>query len=606
MKYSTNTTIENKKIQIPRDLFSFIWHFSKNYKANIATLAFISLCWAIEITTRPYILKVVIDRITENPDATNIIALLTLPAALYVALEIIMSLLYRVYDYIILKVMPLILSDIWYQIFSYVQHHSVKFFQDNFAGNISNKIGDMSQGVDSIIQFTLWMCIPNICLLLITLGILFSVHSIFALIMLVWVAVYFLANYKLSFHAIVQSKKFSESKSRLMGCLVDMLTNVSAIRLFARHSYETKILSRYLQDTVHADRNMQWQLLKIKAIFGFLGVVLLVTMLLTLIYARQHHFVSVGDFALVLTLSASVIENLFILLQSIVTLTKDIGKCKQAIDSVLIPYDTVNTKNSKILKVKNGEIVFKNVTFQYSENNNVFDDTSITIKPGSKTGLVGTSGSGKTTFVNLILRYFDINAGEILIDGCNIATVTQSSLRSQISVVPQDTTLFHRNVYDNISYGKENATKREVLNASILAHCHDFIKKLSAGYITVVGDRGAKLSGGQRQRIAIARAFLENSKILILDEATSSLDSITEKKIQKALDKLMKEKTTLIIAHRLSTLVNVDRILVFKKGQIIEDGSHEQLLVKGGYYAKLWKMQTNGFLPDQEIDEIYA
>ena len=209
-----------------------------------------------------------------------------------------------------------------------------------------------------------------------------------------------------------------------------------------------------------------------------------------------------------------------------------------------------------------------------------------------------------TTFVNLILRYFDINAGSILIDGQNIADVTQDSLRSQISVVPQDTSLFHRNIYDNICYGKESATKEEVINASMLAHCNNFIKKLPNGYMNKVGDRGAKLSGGQRQRIAIARAFLENAKILILDEATSALDSVTEKKIQKVLDKLMKGRTTLIIAHRLSTLASMDRILVFKKGQIIEDGSHDELLSNGGYYAKLWKMQTNGLLPNQEHEEI--
>jgi ATP-binding cassette subfamily B protein len=596
--------MRNRIPSIPQDLPGFIWHFIKNYRLSIAFLGFISLFWAVEVTMQPYILKIIIDRISDQPNSTDVTALILLPVSLYISLEIIKSILNRVYDYILLKVMPLILSNIWYQVFNYVQYHSVKFFQENFAGNLSNKIGDMSQGVDAILQFFLFMCLPNIFLLMITLGILFSVHVIFAGIMLVWVVVYFVVNYKLSFRAVTQSKKFSESKSRLVGCLVDMLGNINSIRLFARYNHETKILNKYLQNTVKQDQKMQWQLLRIKAILSFLGIVLLATMIFALIYARKNSLITNGDFALVLMLAASIIENMFYLLQSIVAITKDVGKCKQAIESVFVPYEVVDKRGAKVLKVQKGKITFKNVTFRYSCNDNIFDNTSIIIDPGSKVGLVGTSGSGKTTFVNLILRYFDINAGSILIDGQNIADVTQDSLRSQISVVPQDTSLFHRNIYDNICYGKESATKEEVINASMLAHCNNFIKKLPNGYMNKVGDRGAKLSGGQRQRIAIARAFLENAKILILDEATSALDSVTEKKIQKVLDKLMKGRTTLIIAHRLSTLASMDRILVFKKGQIIEDGSHDELLSNGGYYAKLWKMQTNGLLPNQEHEEI--
>lgn len=596
--------MRNKNNAITQDLPGFIWYFIKDRKLSISFLAAISLFWAVEITMQPYILKVIIDRITDNPNTTDVTSLVLLPVLLYISLEVVKSILNRVYDYVLLRVMPLILSSIWQQVYNYVQYHSVRFFQENFSGNLSNKIGDMSQGVDAILQFFLFMCLPNMFLLIITLGMLFSVHLIFAVIMLVWIIIYFIVNYKLSFHAVAQSKKFSESKSGLMGCLVDMLGNISSIRLFARHNHETKILGKYLQETVKQDRKMQWQLLRIKAILSFLGILLLSTMIVALIYARKHNFITNGDFALVLMLAASIIENMFYLLQSFVAITKDVGKCKQAIESVFVPYEIVDKRRAKTLKVQKGKIVFKNVTFRYIRNDNVFDNTSITIDPGSKIGLVGMSGSGKTTFVNLILRYFDVNSGSILIDGQNIADVTQDSLRSQISVVPQDTSLFHRNIYENISYGKENATKEEVVNAAKLAHCDDFIKKLSNGYMNRVGDRGVKLSGGQRQRVAIARAFLENAKILILDEATSALDSVTEKKIQQALDKLMKGKTTLIIAHRLSTLASMDRILVFKKGQIIEDGSHDELIAKGGYYSKLWKMQTNGLLPNQEHEEV--
>lgn len=211
---------------------------------------------------------------------------------------------------------------------------------------------------------------------------------------------------------------------------------------------------------------------------------------------------------------------------------------------------------------------------------------------------MGFSGSGKSTFVNLILRFYDLEGGRILIDGQDIAQVTQDSLHSQIAMIPQDTSLFHRTLMENIRYGRLDATDEEVLQASQKAHCHEFIAQLYEGYDALVGERGVKLSGGQRQRIAIARAILKNARIVILDEATSSLDSLTEKYIQESLRQLMAGRTTIVIAHRLSTLRDMDRILVFHEGQVIEDGAHEELLRNGGHYAKLWDMQAGGFLPD--------
>jgi ATP-binding cassette, subfamily B, bacterial len=227
-----------------------------------------------------------------------------------------------------------------------------------------------------------------------------------------------------------------------------------------------------------------------------------------------------------------------------------------------------------------------------------FKNKTITIAGGEKVGLVGFSGSGKSTFVNLILRLFEVESGSILIDKQNINEVTQASLRENIALIPQDVSLFHRSLLDNIRYGRIDATDEEVIAASKKATCHEFIAVLRDGYQSMVGERGVKLSGGQRQRIAIARAMLKNAPILILDEATSALDSVTEKYIQDALDQLMQEKTTIVIAHRLSTLNKMHRILVFNDGKIIEDGSHDMLMQQQGHYAKMWQMQAGGFLPD--------
>lgn len=279
------------------------------------------------------------------------------------------------------------------------------------------------------------------------------------------------------------------------------------------------------------------------------------------------------------------------------------GNLEQSLKIILSPIKVNDCENATELQVKNGEIIFNDVSFGYGEKP-LFKNQNVTINPFEKVGLVGYSGSGKTTFVNLILRIYDLNSGTITIDGQNIKNVTQDSIRKNIALIPQDATLFHRTLMENIKYGKPEATESEIFEAAKKAFAHDFILSLEKKYDSMVGERGIKLSGGQRQRIAIARAFLKNSPILILDEATSQLDSVTENVIQKSLTELMKNKTTVVIAHRLSTLLQMDRILVFDKGTIVQDGTHADLLSKPGLYKNLWNAQVGGFLPDKLIQEV--
>lgn len=329
-------------------------------------------------------------------------------------------------------------------------------------------------------------------------------------------------------------------------------------------------------------------------------VALLGVMFYMLLRLYNKGLVTIGDFALILTITMSIFQSMWHIANKIVDVYKNIGKCYQAMSLIEVKHEIIDQENAKNLVVHSGSIEFKNVTFAYKNSRPIFFDQNIHINAGSKVGLVGYSGSGKSTFINLILRLYDITAGDILIDNQSIQAVSQDSLRHNISMIPQDISLFHRSLMDNIRYGNVNASKDAVIEASKKAHCHEFIINLHAGYNTLVGERGIKLSGGQRQRIAIARAFLENAPILILDEATSSLDSVTEKYIQESLHLAIQNRTTIIIAHRLSTLLEMDRILVFKDGEIIEDGSHDDLLSASGHYAKMWAMQSNGFLPDDE------
>jgi ATP-binding cassette subfamily B protein len=278
-------------------------------------------------------------------------------------------------------------------------------------------------------------------------------------------------------------------------------------------------------------------------------------------------------------------------------LYRDLADAEEMVEILNTKYEIEDPENAKNISVVRGKIEFQKVKFSYDKSKKVIKNLNLYIKPGEKVALVGPSGGGKSTVAKLILRFFDIQRGKILVDGQNIKTVTQNSLRSQISLVPQDPILFHRTLKENIRYGCRNATDEQVIAASKLAHCHEFIQKFPEKYETYVGERGVKLSGGERQRVAIARAILANNPITILDEATSSLDSYSESKIQEALKNLMKYKTTLIIAHRLSTIMSADRILVFKDGEIVESGTHNALIKKEkGLYKKLWHLQSGGYL----------
>jgi ATP-binding cassette subfamily B protein len=276
---------------------------------------------------------------------------------------------------------------------------------------------------------------------------------------------------------------------------------------------------------------------------------------------------------------------------------QSLGLAKQAYSVMCDSQDIGDKSDAQPLKISTGEIAFDNVSFHYGEKH-LFKNKHVLIRGGERVGLVGYTGAGKSTFVNLILRFFPLQEGKISIDGQEVTNVTLESLRRQIALIPQDPVLFHRTLRENISYGKPDATEAEIFQAAKLAHCDEFIRNLTQGYATKVGERGTKLSGGEKQRIAIARAILVDAPILILDEATSALDSVTEKYIQDSLERLMQNRTTLVIAHRLSTLSRMDRILVFDQGKIVEEGTHASLLSKEGLYARMWKMQVGGFLPD--------
>ena len=371
------------------------------------------------------------------------------------------------------------------------------------------------------------------------------------------------------------------------------------VRLFARFRHEARHLGRYQREEIQRSQNAVWALEELNIYRGILSSVFIVVIFVALVHSWNHRWITLGDFSLITMTSFNLMGLVWHCAYDITHVVKEIGTAQASLSLLSIPHEIKNMPHAKALQVTKGSIVFENVTFQYKRNANVFKNKSVYLEAGQKVGLVGFSGSGKSTFANLILRFYEINGGRILIDGQDISKVTQESLWSQISMIPQEPILFHRTLLENIRYGRLEATDEEVFEAARRAHCTEFIPLLEQGYETIVGERGLKLSGGQRQRISIARAILKDAPILVMDEATSALDSETEKLIQDSLRGLLKNRTSILIAHRLSTIKDADRILVFDKGEIVEDGSVRHLLRKKGHFARLWHMQTGGFLPEE-------
>ncbi len=584
---------------LPKTLIAFLWHFIRPYYVTFIGMLIAVFLYAILTSLNPYLMKLIIDDVVayQHGAKESLLSVVLMPAILFVLLYQAMDFSWALFDYFKLKTLPKVRADIVNTMFAYLQQHSYSYFQKNFTGSLSNKIADMARGAESVIAQLVEPMFSQIAALLIATATIYFVNPLAGLVLLVWSLLFLSVAFWTYKRTLKYSILFSESNSLCMGKLVDSVTNIINAKLFARNTFEKRYLAKYVEESKRREQDLQWHTFKMKILQGTFVTILFGCMVGVLIYAREHSLVTIGDFALILSLSMTVMQGLWYLASHFLTFSQELGICQQALSIINVPHEIVDKPNASVLKVPKGEIVFEQVTFNYDRGKNVFKDKTLTIKGGEKVGLVGFSGGGKTTFASLILRFFEISRGRILIDGQNIQDVTQESLHSQIAMIPQDPMLFHRSLLENIRYGRLNASDAEVIEASKKAHCHEFIELLPEGYYAMVGERGLKLSGGQRQRIAIARAILKNAPILILDEATSALDSITEKKIKESLEYLMRNRTTIVIAHRLATLSDMDRILVFMGGEVVEEGTHEELLAHQSHYAKLWELQAGGFLP---------
>ena len=586
----------------PPGFIAFFWHFARQAKGLFVALFAAGFVVALLDSTIPVFMGRIVTLITETP-ADQLFAtfwphLLGMAVVLLIARPIAQASQNLIANQAIAANVS---NRIRWQNHWYVVRQSWAFFQNDFAGRIANRV--MQTG--PAIRETLVALITSVWYILVygtsALILLSSADPVLALPVVLWFFGYLVMLRVLVPRMRDRSKAVSEGRSMLTGRIVDSYTNILTVKLFARAREE----DAYVRDAIDQHTELFYGSLRLNTLFSFCLSTLNAMMVtgtggLALVLWTQGK-VEVGTVAMALPLAWQIVNVAGWVALQVTSIFENIGVIQEGMMTIARPIALIDRPDAPSLNVTRGEIAFEDVRFGYGRETGVIDGLTLTVKPGEKIGLIGRSGAGKSTVVNLLLRFFDLEDGRILIDGQDIAAVTQESLRAQISMVTQDTSLLHRSIGDNIRYGRPQATDAEVVAAAKLAHAHEFILELEdwkqrRGYPAQVGERGVKLSGGQRQRIAIARVILKNAPILVLDEATSALDSEVEAAIQSSLGTLMAGKTVIAIAHRLSTIARMDRLIVLERGRIVEQGTHAELLRRGGLYAELWARQSGGFL----------
>jgi ATP-binding cassette subfamily B protein len=494
-----------------------------------------------------------------------------------------------------------VIADLSQKAFHHLVGHSHNFFTSTFTGALVQKLNRFANGYDRIADRIVYDIIP-IAITTIGAVVIVSHESLLlAVIMLFWAALFMVCNYYFARWKVRYDLVRSAQNSKTGGVLADIISNHPAVEAHGSYTFERE---RYGKETFRSANvsRFSWNLSSFLDSFQALTIVLVeFAIFYVSISYWEKGLITLGTFVLIQAYVIQVTNRLWSFSRIIRDLYESFADAKEMAEIMLRPHEIAQNENAAALIAEKGKIEFKNVTFGFGDNSPVIRDLSLTVAHGKRIALVGPSGAGKTTFVKLLMRFYDPQEGAVYIDGRNIRDVDIVSLRGALALVPQDPSLFHRSLLENIRYGRPDASDAEVMEAARLANCDEFIGVLPLGYETLVGERGVKLSGGERQRVAIARAFLRNAPILILDEATSSLDSESEGYIQDALLRLMQGRTTIVIAHRLSTIRHMDRIVVMEEGKVSEDGTHTELIKGGGKYSLLWSLQQGGFLQDEEV-----
>ena len=595
----------------PPGLIAFLWHFARQAKWLFAALFVAELCVALSDSAVPWFMGRVVTMVTKTPPdrflATGWPWLAGMAVVVVLVRPVATLTRYLITNQAIAAPFT---GLIRWQSHWHVVRQSWAFFQNDFAGRISNRVMQTAPSVRS----TLTATITTVWYILVygasAIALTASADRWLATPLLFWFAGYAALLFYFVPRMRDRSKNSSIARSELTGRIVDSYTNILTVKLFARARDEDQYVRNAVDRHVDLFSASQRLLTVFGATLDFLNALLIAGSGALALMLWRYGIVEVGAIAMVLPLTLQLTNMSRQIASRITDIFEDIGVVQEGMLTIAQPLQLPDPADAQQLTVRGGRIEFKNVDFGYGREIGVLQDFNLAIRPGEKIGLVGRSGAGKSTVVNLLLRFFDLEGGAILIDGQDIAGLTQESLRSQISVVTQDTSLLHRSIRANIRYGRPDAGIEDIERAARLAHADEFIPHLEdwmgrRGYDAHVGERGIKLSGGQRQRIAIARVILKDAPILVFDEATSALDSEVEAAIQSSLGTLMEGKTVIAIAHRLSTIAQMDRLVVMDHGRIVEQGSHQELLAHNGHYAALWRRQAGGFIdpPDMQAAE---
>ncbi len=504
---------------------------------------------------------------------------------------------WRAVGFTMAHIQPRMMANLANKCFNYLHGHSHAFFSDNFSGALVKRVNRFVRSFETMHDRLIFDMIPLTVRLLIIIAVLAYLNLLFGLVMIVWTVLFLLITWKLSMVKLKYDLARSKADTRVTAVLADTITNSDNVKLFAANEFEGHRFKEVTDFWAEAISRS----FRLHSLFdGFQALLMIVLEFVVLYLAIKLWEVDklvLADFFLIQAYMFETFHQLWNFGRNIRDMYERLAEAEEMTQILHTPHKVRDRKGAGDLMIPNGNVDFKKVTFSYAKSGeSVMKNLSLRVRAGEKVALIGPSGGGKTTLMKLLLRQYDLKGGKIEIDGRDISKFMLKSLHENIALVPQDPILFHRSLLENIRYGRREATMEEVVAAAKMAHCDEFISQLSKGYNTFVGERGIKLSGGQRQRVAIARAILSNAKILILDEATSSLDSESEMLIQKALENLMKQKTTFIVAHRLSTIMKADRIFVLQGGQIVESGSHADLVnKKGSLYGKLWDLQVGGY-----------
>lgn len=490
--------------------------------------------------------------------------------------------------------------DLSCKAFDTVTAQSMQFHSDRFSGSLVSQTNKFVGAYERLMDEFFWNIFPVTLDILMIMIVMIPKAPLFVVGMVVFIIIYIVAA-AIWFKKLAPiHEKEASTSNKCTGQLADSVSNVVSVKSYAREKYESARYAKYQGEWYNAIFDSLKQNTKRNFFFDGVGVGLIILVVVFMIGAQDWFGVSVATLVLIVNYSQNILGDLWSIHSVFKSMNRVFGDAREMTEILDMKDDVVDEPGAKKLNISKAKIDFDDITFEHKDAKApIFENFSLAIQPGERVGLVGISGSGKSTLTKLLLRFADVEKGEILIDGQNIRNVTQKSLREAIAYVPQESSLFHRTVFDNIAYGRSNASKDEVLKAAKLANADEFIRKLPDGYETMVGERGIKLSGGQRQRIAIARAILKDAQILVLDEATSALDSESEAMIQGALVNLMKSRTAIVVAHRLSTIAGLDKIVVLSEGKIIEQGTHAELLARGGEYHKLWSRQSGAFLDEE-------